>query len=456
VPYETAVKSLCHRYYIKDIITAVLIFLFALGLRNLYQEESVVDHPIRADAAKYVKAAYNLRFFGVYSLETPNIDGRPPNSGTDLSPGYPIFLSLFLGKRGINPHFLLVQGIMGALVCVLTFALARMALPYPWALMAGILTALCPHLIAMDGYCLTESLFTFVMMIGLLLLAVGWEQESSYLVLSAGLILTLSSHIRALNMLLVFWMAPVFLWHADKRIFAPRSVWIRHMAFLITGFVIVTISYRLFVNETKPSGMQIHIEAQKKGDFEYVDVIKTLKNLPEAWVPPAFYEKGESHILVDNGRNNSYKLPTKSTFWQNPVVYLKWNLWGRLFLLWNWDNAYNGDVYIYPMIRKGFEDNLILKSVHRIMHVLHWLLYILSLAAPVILFLKWRRKTLAVEQRILLVPALAFIYFLGVLWLIAWLPRYTIPARPLSYILASTSLYLLFDFSGKRWISKNN
>jgi hypothetical protein len=446
-------RSLGHRRYIKDITAAVLIFLFALGLRILYQKESVIDHPIRADAAKYVKAAYNLRFFGIYSLEAPRRDGRPPDSGTDLSPGYPLFLSLFLDKKALSTNVLLVQAIMGALVCVFTFALGRMALPYPWALTAGILTALSPHLIAMDHYLLTESLFTFVMIAGLLLLAVGWKRDSSFLVLAAGLGLALSSQIRAVNILLVFWMAPVFLWRAGERLFAPRSVWIRHMAFLVAGFAIVTASYRLFVIETRPSGMQ-HIEAKKQSDFGYVDVIKVIKNLGGALVPPAFYEKGESHIMADQGRI-SYKLPSETSFWQNPMLYVKWNLWGRLVLLWDWDNAYNGDVYIYPMIRKGFEENLILKSVHRIMHVLHWLLYILSLAALVVLFLKWRRKTLATEQRVLLVPALAFIYFLGVLWLLTWLPRYSIPARPLSYILASASLYWLFGFAGKRWISKN-
>ena len=34
------------------------------------------------------------------------------------------------------------------------------------------------------------------------------------------------------------------------------------------------------------------------------------------------------------------------------MSYLGWNLWGRLKVMWHWDNAYNGDVYIYPMKQK--------------------------------------------------------------------------------------------------------
>ncbi|MBW1786880.1 MAG: hypothetical protein JRK53_09745 [Deltaproteobacteria bacterium] len=434
-----------HRY-LRECAAVAVILIIALGVRLLYQSESIVNRPIRADAAKYVKAAYNLKYFGVYSLETP----RKPTSNTDLSPGFPLFLTIFTGKAGLNPAVLKVQAVMGALVCVFTFVLARMALAYGWALAAGILTALCPHLIALDYYLLTESLFTFAMTLGLLLLAVAWKTNRLMFALSAGLALAISARIRAVNMLIVFWMASVFLYRAQERLFSSRAQFIKQISLLMLGLVFVTASYRLFIHHTKAT--VAHTEVAGEGGAKYTDMSSTVRNWGSILIPPDFYVKEQSHIHLYH-RDRTYKRRTDSGFWENPLPYLRWNLWGRLRMLWHWDNAYNGDVYIYPMTRKGFEENGVLKGIYRSMRAMHWPLFMLSLAAPVVLFVKWRRKTLPIEQRMLLVPALAFVYFLGVLWMLwmlTWLPRYTIPARPLSYILAAASLCWLFDAARRR------
>ena len=132
------------------------------------------------------------------------------------------------------------------------------------------------------------------------------------------------------------------------------------------------------------------------------------------------------------------------------MAYLKWNLVGKLVVMWHWDNAYNGDVYIYPMIRKGFHENSSLNLVHSIMHAGHWPLFWLSMAAPVVLFVQWRRRTMDSAILPILVPALGFVYLLGVLWVLSWLPRYTIPVRPLSYVLAAYSLFSITAALQKR------
>lgn len=442
------------RHYLKHIVTGMAIFGFALGLRLLYQSESVVDQPIRADAAKYVTAAYNVRYFGIYSLDTPDRGSRPPSGKTDLSPGYPLFLALFAGKHAIHPSVLKVQAVMGALVCVFAFVLARMALPYPYALASGILTSLCPHLIALDYYLLTESLFTFVLMLGLVTLAFSWWGDRYILTLAAGFLLALSSHVRAVNMLIVLWLAPVFFIRARERQLSSKSRWIPHVAVFLAGMIVVTACHRTFMHQTQPhtqGGAQSE-EGSNGGDVGYTDPSQALDDWKRSLVPPRFYVKGESHVMMRHG-NRTYRYPIKGGFWEYPAAYLKWNLWGRLFVLWHWDNAYNGDVYIYPMIRKGFEVDRVLKTIHRVMRSLHWPLFLLSLAAPAMLFVKWKRKTLAVRERMLLVSASAFLYLVGVVWLIAWFPRYTIPARPLSYILASASLCWLIDFMRNRRVS---
>jgi len=35
-----------------------------------------------------------------------------------------------------------------------------------------------------------------------------------------------------------------------------------------------------------------------------------------------------------------------------------------LYVIWDYNNAYNGDFYIYPMVRKGFQESKVLKIFH--------------------------------------------------------------------------------------------
>lgn len=51
----------------KDLISILLIFCLALGIRLIYQHSTEVRNQIISDAKEYFLGAYNLCFFGVYS-----------------------------------------------------------------------------------------------------------------------------------------------------------------------------------------------------------------------------------------------------------------------------------------------------------------------------------------------------------------------------------------------------
>jgi hypothetical protein len=102
------------------------------------------------------------------------------------------------------------------------------------------------------------------------------------------------------------------------------------------------------------------------------------------------------------------------------------------------------------MKRKGFEENRLLKIVHSSMRALHWPLFALTLLAPVLWVHQWRSGRLRAEQMALVIPMLAFAYFIGTLLLVSWLPRYSIPVRPLSYVLAAASLSQLTTMALQR------
>ena len=79
-------------------------------------------------------------------------------------------------------------------------------------------------------------------------------------------------------------------------------------------------------------------------------------------------------------------------------------------------------------------------------------LYLLSLAAVLVFLVRWRRGELPAEARALLVPVLGFVYFVALLS-IFWFPRYSIPARPFSFILAAA---FLFEMSWCRYLCPLN
>jgi hypothetical protein len=190
----------------------------------------------------------------------------------------------------------------------------------------------------------------------------------------------------------------------------------------------------------------INTESIQKEPQKFVKFASPWTYIKNAFPPPQFVVKGESHVLADHG-DREWRNRTTGSFQDHPGAYLKWNLGGRLLTMWSFHNAYNGDVYIYPMKRRGFQENRLLKSIHLVMRALHWPLFLLALAAPILLLVRWWRRTLPVDYRLLLIPALGFVYFLGVLSFLHWLPRYTIPVRPISYVLAAATLSWLSAYA---------
>jgi 4-amino-4-deoxy-L-arabinose transferase-like glycosyltransferase len=420
--------------------------VLGLGLRLGYQDASLVLNPVRADAGKYFTAAFNLRHRGAYSLDAPST--QAPKSRTDLSPGYPIFLSLFLAPdSNMGVAYVQIrrtQALLGAITVLFAFLLARQSLPLPWAGVAGGLTALSPHLIAMDDYLLTESLFTFLLMFGVLTLAISWRRENRLLALVSGILLALSAQVRAIGLFLPIVLALALFLSRPPRSGAPYRSRALSAALVVVGALVVFGLHSIFVSLYVTNTDTVQEEPE-----QFVRWSRPLSYLENAFRPPRFAVEGRSHVL-DERRDMEWKLPTQESFWDRPGAYLKWNLGGKFLTLWSFDNAYHGDVYIYSMERKGFEENRLLKIIHSSMHALHWPLFALTLLAP-ILWIRQRRLSGSRDDQIdLVIPMLAFAYILGALLLLSWLPRYTIPIRPLSYVLAAASLSQLTTLALRR------
>jgi hypothetical protein len=106
-------QSIFTRQYSLDrrswmIISMLIIIVLSGAVLRLQSviHTQIVEPVIRADARDYVLYAYNLRNFGVYSRSDAGLMPRVEGAGAShpapdavRTPGYPLFLSLFVGHE---------------------------------------------------------------------------------------------------------------------------------------------------------------------------------------------------------------------------------------------------------------------------------------------------------------------------------------------------------------------
>ena len=149
---------------IKVSIPLILIVISGFYIRYESALKTEVIKPLRSDAGQYFMYAYNLRHKHTYSHQVGNpgdLDS-PVNPDAVRSPGYPLFLTLFVdglpNKRMIG-WILFSQVIISTLTILFTFLLFDKFLSPLWSSGIVLLVALSPHLIITNSYILTETLF---------------------------------------------------------------------------------------------------------------------------------------------------------------------------------------------------------------------------------------------------------------------------------------------------------
>ena len=179
-------------------ITLVLITLLGLQLRLQAVRYTVVDTPIRADAKEYLFYAINLKVFHTYSRFTEALEGKAASPKPDAlrSPGYPLFVRLFIGDSFNEADIFsisMAQALLSTLTIVLVYFSFVGFLNPPLALLAAFFTAISPHLVNANVYLLSETLFCFLLMLFFWLLTRLRSNPNLFLLLATGLALGLAT-----------------------------------------------------------------------------------------------------------------------------------------------------------------------------------------------------------------------------------------------------------------------
>ncbi len=404
--------------------------LVTLFLRFETVRLTEVISPLRADALDYVTYAANLVEHGVYSRDTRGVSGGVvPQADGVRAAGYPVFMAAFFGTLGLDAGAEAVkygQALLSAGLVLLVFLAAQRCLPWWGAFAVAALTALSPHLVNMNVYWLTESLFAFLLLASLLAMARCIEQPGKLAAAAvAGLMFGLCFFTRpTVALLLVPWLLLMLLYQGRGALMGS--------AVLVGALVLVPLVWMLTYSPPAVEGgssllrWSIHHGMYPGFQFE---------GNPDSYGFPYRYDPRSPEIAASWP---ALLQELARRFTEEPGRHLGWFLFGKPQALLSWNIVQGmGDAYIYPVSKTPYFELGFFAGTHRISAWLHLPAMLLAVVGSVLVW--WQSWRAGWKDSALLVPQLAsllLLYFVAIHMVVAPFPRYGIPLRPACYLLA--------------------
>ena len=425
------------------VLNITILFAIAFGLRLYYINHTVVDTPIRADARDYYSYAFNIQNHHMYSRTWPS--DVTPKPDALRSPGYPLFISPLVSAPPTKPMVWAItfwQALLDTLTVLLTYFLARQFFGIRLASFTALLAALSPHLISATSYVLTETLFSFLMTASMLAITIAIKRNSNPIFLLSGILIALTSLTRPT---VQYFIAPlaICLFIASGYLNLNKKSWVS----LIIGFLLISVPWVARNIDTLgvSSDPTLTINTLHHGiypDFMFQSNPET-KGIPYRYDPRSPEISASVHSATDE---------IIRRFTTEPLRHMKWYLVDKPITFFSWNIVAGfGDVFIYPIVQSPYLSNPVFKSLHKLMYWLHWPIIILSLFACFIAWLPQKTLNIALAKLVpIRILSLLVLYFIAVHVVGAPFPRYSIPLRPINYLMATWSLALLITFASKK------
>jgi 4-amino-4-deoxy-L-arabinose transferase-like glycosyltransferase len=430
----------------RSALLLVLILALSALLQATVVARTVVDRPLRVDALDYFSYAVNLRDHGVYSLDRGWNEGRAaeiPRPDAQRPPGYPLMLRML--DPQVSRQWLrrvgYVQAALGVLSVWLVYLLGRRFLPAPMALLAAALTALCPSLVVLGTYVLSEGLFTFCLLAALLASVLALDRAGEWKpALAAGLLWGIASLVRSTSMFLpaLFLLASL----AAPALHGFR----RASAFCLLGFALAMSPWLLRNQALPPSaeGGSLMVKALAHGsypDFRF-DGRPETEGFPYRFDPDAEARQRDlpgvlRYIALD--------------FHEHPGRMLRWYLLSKPVVFLSWTGSQSWGLFLYPVLSSPYLQPGLFQLSAVLMQALHWPLVLLALVASAALLANRRLPGIQSRNRgVAILLAFVLVYAVAFHMVVAPFPRYNLPFRPLVFLLAAFCLQWL----GIAWRSR--
>jgi hypothetical protein len=415
----------------------LIIFAFGFTLRYQAFARSVLQEYPNGDAAKYFLYAYNLTNFGIYgygefALLPADADNVAVQSrirpDAIVTPSYPLYLSLFFGgeySQSQRDNARLGQVILSSLTILLAYA-AFAPFGRTYGLAIATLVAMSPHLINMNLFLLTETLFCFFLMSFVLVLSrLNTDTRLSWFFI-AGLLLALATLTRPWILGYIFFLLGYLL--VSKLHFTLRQTVI-----VFIGVALVFTPW--FVRNSMVSGEAADPSLLTKSVHHGMYPDMMYEDLPESLGYPYKFdpmspELDESLSLTLTEIVHRAKV--------EPLKYTDWYLIGKIKTMLSW-NILQG---AHPFIVYQVEDSPYFQSPKfyisaYYMEKIHGTLMVMGLLGLLLVWLPGSLQNRSIKEIFFLrAISLMTIYFLLMHIVVAPFPRYSIPMRPIFYAMA--------------------
>lgn len=423
-------------------------FLFAFGLRWYYVSHALVLDPVRGDATQYYAYALNLSNHGIFSKDLPGATVIHPDNYRD--PGYPLFLALWMKVLGAGEAWyaavLLSQALLGALTVVLAVQLGRYWLPLSWAVAAGIVMALWPHSITINGYLLSETLFGFLTILGVLCGARAFQLGSTRLAVVAGLTFSAAALTNAILLPFGILLAILLAWRG----LGSRKLCVA----LALGSLVLPCAWAV-----RNAAVVVPIAGTSSTDRALLNFAQGSRpDFQTAWRDSILGDgdaKAKAGIVfqqVDDDYAQLRSSPVHGVtsmlrrFSQHPLQIARWYLIQKPALLWGWSiEIGQGDIFVFPTKNAPFQIQPVWIALAAICSAANTILMLLALAAVLLagrLQLNRHEVRPQPASRAVLVTTAFLVAFVTLVYsTLQAEPRYSIPFRSFEILLALTALY---------------
>ena len=410
-----------------------LLAVLSASLQFTTVRETEQGGVVHGDAVKYVFYAYNLKHHDTFS-RAQSFGSKPAEIVRDklTLPGYPWFLSRFLGDGPPDDIFLrrveTAQALLGVATVLLAYLVALHLAPFGWAFATGLLVATQPHLVVISDYLLTETLFTpLVLAFMLAFLRAAAHPGARWYVVASGLLLGLACLVRP-QLQVVPWLMLVAVCLAPR--LRPR---LAQAALGCLVFAVATLPWQVRTSQVPmPAGEpNLLVQTIYHGSFPgvmYKDDPRTL-GYPYRFDPDAAEHQRDLSSAIAHVRG---------LFAAHPARLARWYLIGKPGLFLSWGHVAGvGDIFIYPVTRSPWLERPLFRAVRQVHFLLHWPLMLVAMATMMLAL--WRPTVfrVAADRRravVLLAALLASMIMLHVFGMA--LPRYNLPFRPLEFAMA--------------------
>lgn len=371
----------------------------------------------------------NLVAHSTYSLAQD-----PPFTPTHyITPGYPAYLALFMRSaetaREFNAWVVNSQAALGTLSVLLTFLLGRAAGGLGVGLCASLLLAISPHHIASNGYLLTETLFTFLLLGASWLVVTNWKLQRWWLWLMIGVVAATASLVRPVLLIFPLVVAvPLLIQGVSTRRTLVTIVWVS------VGMIVVNLPWQAWKN-THPAGPEPSLFAAAIQLGGYPNLIyrdPAMQGFPYRDDP----ENSRSATTAGALQVISERAAIE------PARFLQWYLIGKPAMFWQSENlGAVGGAFIYPIIDSIYNRQMWAAWSMDVMMALHpWLALFAGATGIWLLWRSCKGDSLVTENFAALLAATLVGTFTAVHMVLGPLQRYAYPVYPFAYMLAAFGL----------------